>query len=319
MSRRLGWVLSFLVAACATTGRAVPPTFTYAPPPGSHWVRTVKILTETTLPGSAYRQLEERELVWNIGVSKEGDNTLVTQQLQRLTVRVNGLDLIDGERLPGTNLSVNLVVDRSAHVVEVRGAEDAAKLLSSLVRTASTADPGDQMFTAEVVKEIAVARFEMVVRNVVGHPTAPGSSWDVERDDPTAQPGKPTASGSSWHVEPDDPAVQKKTLTVDKLEACGAATCARVSTQYVVDSKVAARRAMRAGAIFLARNGVNPAEAEVLSATLDYQDEILVEPGTLIDHSGTFSQTAKVTFVGASGQPIPVEFRTALEQSSVFP
>jgi hypothetical protein len=298
MSRRLGWALSFLVAGCATTGQTVPPAFTYAPPPGSHWVRTVKIVTETTLPGSAYRQLEEREFVWNVGVSKEGDNTLVTQQLQRLAIRVNGVELIDGERLPGSNLSVNLVVDRSAHVVEVRGAEDGAKLLSSLVRPGSTPDPGEQMFTTEVVKEIAVARFEMVVRSVVGHPTAPGSSWDVE---------------------PDDPAVQKKSLTVDKLEPCGGATCARVSTQYVVDPKAAARRAMRSGAIFLARNGVNPAQAEVLNATLDYQDEILVEASTLIDHSATFSQVAKVTFVGGSGQPIPVELRTALEQSSVFP
>ena len=298
MSRRLGWALSLLATGCATTGQSVTPTFTYAPPPGSHWVRTVKIVTETTLPGSTYRQLEERELVWNIGVSKEGDNTLVTQQLQRLAIRVNGLDLIDGERMPGTNLSVNLVVDRSAHVVEVRGAEDAARLLNGLVRPVSGGDPGDQMFTLDAVKEIAVARFEMVVRDVVGHPTAPGSTWDVQ---------------------PDDPAVQKKTVTVDKLEPCGAATCARVSTQYLVDPKRAARRAMRSAALFLARNGVNPAQAEVQSATLDYKDEIVVEPRTLIDHSGTFSQTAKVSFVGASGQPIPVEFRTALEQSSAFP
>jgi len=144
----------------------------------------------------------------------------------------------------------------------VRGAEDAARLLNGLVRPVSGGDPGDQMFTLDAVKEIAVARFEMVVRDVVGHPTAPGSNWDVE---------------------PDDPAVQKKTLAVDKLEPCGAATCARVSTQY------------------------------------DYKDEIVVEPSTLIDHFGTFSQTAKVRFVGASGQPIPVEFRTALEQSSAFP
>src|SRR5262249_10065029 len=151
MSHRLGWALSLLAAGCATSGQSVTPTFTYAPPPGRHWVRTVKIVTETTLPGSTYRQLEERELVWNIGVSKEGENTLVTQQLQRLAIRVNGLDLIDGERMPRTNLAVNLVVDRGAHVVEVRGAEDAARLLNGLVRPESSADPGDQMFTVDVV------------------------------------------------------------------------------------------------------------------------------------------------------------------------
>src|SRR5262249_24278430 len=185
-----------------------------------------------------------------------------------------------------------------ARVVEVRGAESAAQLLSSLVRPASTPDSSEQMFTIEVVKEIAVARFEMQVRDVVGHPTAPGSSWNVD---------------------PDDPAVKKKTVTVEKLEPCGTATCARVTTQYDVRSKEAARRAMGAGALFLARNGVNPAQAEVLDAPLDYQDQLLIEPATIIDHSGSFTQKAKVTFVGASGQPIPVELRTALEQTSACP
>ena len=298
MSRHLGWVVSLLAAGCATTGQAVTPTFTYAPPPGTRYVRTVKIVTETSLPGSAYRQLEEREFVWNIGVGKEGENTLVTQQLQRLAVRVNGAALLDGERIPGSNLSVNLVVDRNAKVVEVRGAEQAAELLNSLARPASARDSGDQLFTPEVVKEIAVARFEMVVRDLVGHPTAPGSSWTAADDDPV---------------------VQKKTVTVDKLEPCGTATCARVSAQYEVNPKAAALRALRSGAIFLAQNGVNPAQTEVLDTSFDARDELQVEPSTMIDHAATFSQTARVTFVGANGQPLQFEFRTALEQSSVFP
>jgi hypothetical protein len=64
---------------------------------------------------------------------------------------------------------------------------------------------------------------------------------------------------------------------------------------------------------------VNPAEAEVLDATMDYRDELLLEPGTLVDHGATFSQIARVTFAGPRGERIPVEFRTTLEQSSAFP
>ena len=41
------------------------------------------------------------------------------------------------------------------------------------------------MFGPDQVKELAVARFEMVVRDVVGHPTAPGSTWAA------ADPGTP--------------------------------------------------------------------------------------------------------------------------------
>jgi hypothetical protein len=298
MSRRLAWILPLLAASCATPGHGVTPTFTYAPPAGTRYVRTVKIVTETSLPGSAFRQRVEREFVWNIGVSKDGDNTLVKQQLQRLAVRVNGADIVDGERVPGSNLSVDLVVDKSAKVVDVRGAEQAAELLNGLLRPGAAQDASDQAFTTEAVKEIAVARFEMVVRDLVGHPTAPGSSWTVPDD---------------------DPAVRKKTVSVDKLEACGGATCARVSAQYDVEPQAASRRAMRSGAAFLRQNGVNPATTEVLDTSFDARDELLVEPSTMIDHSATFSQTARVIFAGAKGQPIAVEFRASLEQSAVFP
>jgi len=76
---------------------------------------------------------------------------------------------------------------------------------------------------------------------------------------------------------------------------------------------------MRSAAVFLVRNGVDPASAEVIDATLDYRDELLLEPGTLVDHAATFSETARVTFAGPRGNTIPVEFRSTLEQSSTFP
>jgi hypothetical protein len=289
-------VVAALTAGCATTP-SVAPTFTYAPQAGTRFVRTVKLVNETTLIGSPFRQRVEQEFVWNVAFNREGQNTLVTQQLQRVTLRINGADLLDGERMPGTGLSVDLVVSPEPRVLEVRGTERAAEVLASL------ASPGEEgsarrMIGPEQVKELAVERFEMVVRDVVGHPTAPSSTWVA------ADP---------------DPAVKRKTMTVDRLEPCGSARCARVSAQYEVDPRAAAKRALRYAATFLARNGVDPAQAEVVDATLEYSDELLVEPSTLVDHAATFSQIARVTFAGPQGKEIPVEIRTALEQSSTFP
>ena len=105
------------------------PTFTYAPPAGTRFVRTVKLVNETSLVGSPYRQREEQEFVWNVAFTREGENTLVTQQLQRVAVRINGAELLDGERMPGGGLSVDLVVSPEPRVVEVRGAERAAEVL----------------------------------------------------------------------------------------------------------------------------------------------------------------------------------------------
>jgi len=289
-------VAAALAAGCATTP-TVTPTFTYAPPPGTRFVRTVKLVSETSLVGNPYRQRVEQEYVWNVAFSREGENTVVTQQLQRVALRINGAELLDGERMPGVTLSVDLVVSPEPRVIEVRGTERAAEVLAALASPGAEGS-AREMFGPEQVKELAVARFEMVVRDVVGHPTAPGSSWVA------ADP---------------DPAVKKKTMNVDRLEPCGNARCARVSAQYDVDPRAAAKRALRFAAAFLARNGVDPSQAEVLDANLDYRDELLLEPATLIDHAATFSQIARVTFAGPQGNQIPVELRTSLEQSSTFP
>jgi hypothetical protein len=137
---RAWFVAAALAVACATTP-AVTPTFTYAPPAGTRFVRTVKLVNETTLVGSPFRQREEQEFVWNVAFSREGDNTLVTQQLQRVAVRINGADLLDGERMPGNGLSVDLVVSPEPRVIEVRGTERAAGCWRAWPRPARSGAP----------------------------------------------------------------------------------------------------------------------------------------------------------------------------------
>lgn len=288
------WVAA-LATGCATTP-TVAPTFTYAPRTGTHYVRTVKMVNETSVIGSPLRQREEQEFVWKVAFTRQGDLTLVTHQLQRLTLRVNDAEVLGGERAAREALSVDLLVSSEPRVLEVRGAERAAQILSSLAPAASDATSGP-VIGPDQVREIAVALFEMAVRDVVGHPTALGSTWVVS--DP-------------------DPAVDRKRMSVDRLEPCGVARCARVTARYQMSSKGVVR-AMRSGQAFLERSGVNPAEAEVLDAELDYHEELLLEPGTLVDHGARFSRITRVTFAGPQGTPIPVEFRATLEQSSTFP
>ncbi len=57
----------------------------------------------------------------------------------------------------------------------------------------------------------------------------------------------------------------------------------------------------------------------MLDAELEYHDEILLEPGTLVHHAASFSRITRVTFGGAQGIYIPVEFRITPEQSLTFP
>lgn len=86
-----------------------------------------------------------------------------------------------------------------------------------------------------------------------------------------------------------------------------------------MNKEEAARQAMRSAETLLIRNGVNPAEAELVDATLVFTDDLLLEPGTLVDHTASFSRTARVTLARPGGGRVRLEFRTTLEQSSAFP
>jgi hypothetical protein len=286
-------VASISGAGCASH-RALAPTFTYAPRSGTHYVRTVKVVNETSVVGSPLRQREEQEFVWSVSFSQQGNVTVVSHQLQRLSVRINDARVADIQGATAERVSVDLVVSPGSRVLEVRGAERAATLLSSL--STGTNDSSGPVIEPEEVRKIAVALFEMVVRDVVGHAAVPGSTWVA--------------------MDP-DPAIDRKTMKVEGLEPCGAARCARVVAEYEMSSDHGGG-AIQSATAFLSQTGMNPAEAEVIDASLEYHEEILLEPGTLVDHSATFSRVSRVMFL-SRGMQIPVEFRTTLEQSSSFP
>ena len=283
-----------LGSACATTP-AVAPTFTSAPRSGTTYVRTVKVANETIVIGSPLRQREEQEFVWKVAFSRQGDLTLVTHELQRLSVRINGARVIDVDGESAEKVSVDLLVSPGPRVLEVRGAETAARMLSTL--PTGGAGGSGAAIEPEQVRKIAVALFEMVVRDVVGHATAPGSTWIA--------------------MDP-DPAINRKTMRVEGLEPCGTARCARVTAAYELNPSEHRVNAVRTASAFLAQGGLEAGDAEVVDATLEYHEEILLEPATLVDHSASFSRVSRVIFAMPQGQ-VPVEFRTTLEQSSTFP
>ena len=294
---RCGWLLAAALAAgCATTPQ-VAPTFTYAPPAGTRYVRMLKLVTETSLVGTPYRERSEQVFVWNVSFTGQGDRLVVRHQLQRTALRINDAEVLDGERSLGYPVSVDLLVSSEPRVLEVRGTQRAAEVLSALMTPPQLGIP-TQVITPDQVRQIAVALFEITVRDVAGHPTVPGSSWVA------ASP---------------DPAVSRKVLRVDRLEPCDTTRCARISAEYEVNQEEAAREAMRSAETLLIQNGVNPAEAEVVDATLDFADTLLLEPATLVDHAASFSRTARVTFARPGGARLRLEFRSTLEQTSAFP
>jgi uncharacterized protein (AIM24 family) len=91
-----------------------------------------------------------------------------------------------------------------------------------------------------------------------------------------------------------------------------------VTAEYQLSSERTVN-ALQSASSLLTQNGTDPATAQVVDAELEYHEEILLEPGTLVDHSATFSRISRVIFVRPDGTLVPVEFRTTLDQSSTFP
>jgi len=294
---RRGWMLAAALAAgCATTPQGVA-TFTYAPRPGTRYVRTVKAVTETSLLGAPYRERSEQVFVWNVSFTGQGDRLVVSHQLQRVEFRINGADVLDGERSPSSPVSVDLVVSPGPRVLEVRGTRRAAEVLSALL-TPPESEIASEAIGPDQVRRIAVALFEMTVRDVAGHPTAPGSSW--------------ATAGL-------DPPVARKVLSVDRMEPCDTTRCARISAQYELNRDEAARQAIGSAENLLIQTGVDPAEVKVVEASVDFSDSLLLEPGTLVDHAASFSRIARVTLARPSGERLWLEFRSSVEQTSAFP
>src|SRR5262249_53113910 len=129
------------------------------------------------------------------------------------SVRINDASVLDLDAATAERVSVDLLVSPGPRVLEVRGAETASRMLSTL-STGAGATSGTAI-EPEQVRKIAVALFEMVVRDVVGHPSAPGSTWVA--------------------IDP-DPAINRKTMRVERLEPCGNARCARVTAEYELSS-----------------------------------------------------------------------------------
>ncbi|HEY1418327.1 MAG TPA: hypothetical protein VGF41_10490, partial [Myxococcaceae bacterium] len=196
-------------------------------------------MSETSLVGTPYRERIEQEFIWNVSFTRQGDRFVVSHQLERVALRINDAEVL-GERRPRNPVSVDLVVSSEPRVLEVRGTERAAQVLSTLF-TPPEAEISTQVIGPDQVRQVAVALFEMTVQDVAGHSTVPGSSWVA--------------------TEPDLP-ITRKVFTIDRLEPCDTARCARISARYEMNQEEAARQAMRAAETLLINNGVNPAEAQ---------------------------------------------------------
>ena len=193
---------------------AQPKVFTFAPPVGTRFVRTEKRGYQSSLVGVPSGRREEQELRWQVDVGKAGDQYIVRQNLQHVTMKLNGATVIDGDLAPDA-ITARLAIDRNGNLTDVHGLENTSQTLRAIAH--ATMDDADERAVSPAgLKALVAMRYNVLTGDFVGRPSTVGSSW--------TSPGRPNTG------------VVSKTLTVERMEPCGKAQCARVRADIKLDA-----------------------------------------------------------------------------------
>jgi hypothetical protein len=267
-------------SATELTSAAAAADFTFAPPPGTTFIRREHRKFDVSLVGAPLSRREEQELTWRVNVEKSGERYLSTQVLTHILLKHNDTTQLDADVREGA-VSAQLVIDRAGNLVDVRGLEYTSKsaILPLLAGKKPLRPNEERSVSPEALKTLVAMRYDVLTGNIVGHPAAPGSSW--------------TAKGHGMSH------IVSTTLTVERIETCGEAACARIREDAKLDTA-----GMRDVADDLAKQrikelGGDPSKIEIKRALYSMSGEVQVEPTTMLNHEATLSETG--TLIGGAG------------------
>ena len=262
-----------------------PDTFTFAPPDGTHGVRTDRRRYEVALVGTPLRNLREQELRWNIDAKHSEDQFVVSQELAHVTIKHDEETIVDRDVQAGSVVA-QLIIDKAGNLMDVRGLEGTSKTLQSLfgpelgpdVRKAES----DRTFSPQELKALVATRYEETLGEIVGRPTRVGSSWTTQ-----GREGGPVIS---------------RTITVEKTEPCGQMVCSRLEAVYKLNPKAMLSAASDIVAQYARWAGQAPSKLDLQAAMYSMQGMLLTEPATMINHAASLDESGKVLFEGPKKQ-----------------
>lgn len=306
LERRLDKVLCAIVitaacGACAKEETQPPPvsvtsananaanesgaqTFRFAPPDGTQFIRKDRSRQERVIAGSSLRSVEEEALDWKVEVHRKGEQVLVDQRLDGVSLKEDGNVLVEGKAARG--IDAELVIDRNGKLVDVKGLDETAARLKELA-SPQMKDAVEQVFTKKHLYDSIATRYAEQFGDTIGHPSAPGSTWTIKNP-----------AGSF---------VASKKVTVERNEPCGLASCARLRVDYEIDPRV-----MSDGAVALVKArvkaaGGDPARVSLKRASYGASGSMLIEPATMLSHGATLRETGSVTLAAPDGGEVTVQ------------
>ncbi|HEY0466674.1 MAG TPA: hypothetical protein VGC79_20845 [Polyangiaceae bacterium] len=287
-------ILAMLVSACApsnteresnTAAEARAATFVYAPVLNRPHQERMRRTEEFSIPGSALRNVEEWVMDWVVVVHQETNLFRRSMTLVGLKINVNGAETLRGDEVKASNVAIDVLTDKDANVVDVRGTE---KFTAAIVALGSPdAQPVlRRIFSPERLKALAVDRIIEQHSDFVGRPAQPGSTW-LAND--------PSKAGT-------------RQIRVLAAAQCGPNRCVQVRREYDVDRQALyADISQRVGA-YVQSQGGDPSKVAVTGMDLKLEDSLLIEPATMEFYSVDFLEDTNLHVTGPNGE-LPVKFK----------
>jgi hypothetical protein len=293
--------LLFLLPACASKGgdaktaAAESDTFKFSPRLGSKFRHVMTRAQELTIVGTPLRQMEEWKLTWDIELSAEQDAVLMRATMASLALSVNGAEVLRGDEVTSKQAFVEILVDSSGKVIDVRRTQTLTDAIVSVARP-EAAEVVRAVFHPEALRYHFAGLVAERLADLTGRPAKVGSSWQID-------------------AAPDAPGAATRTLRVTAAEACGAFNCVKVASETKIAPEVVWESAKAQVANYVSSRGGDPAAVQLGNAEVELVDEVLVEPATLQFHGATFSQAATITVQAPEGQ---LTVKSSLKRTSTY-
>jgi len=286
--------LTMLFSACApsnteresnTAADARAATFVYAPVLNRPHQERMRRTEEFSIPGSPLRNVEEWVMDWDVVVHPETNLFRRSMTLVGLKINVNGAELLRGDEVKANTVTLDVLTDKDANVVDVRGTD---KFSAAIVALGSPeAQPAlRRIFSPERLKALAVDRIIQLHADFVGHPAQPGSNWLVN---------DPSKAGT-------------RQIRVLAATPCGSNRCVQVRREYDIDRQALyADISQRVGA-YVQSQGSDPSKVAVTGMDLKLEDSLVIEPSTMEFYSVDFLQDVNLHVTGPNGE-LPVKLK----------
>jgi hypothetical protein len=257
----------------------------YSPALNVPYRETMQRYEEMSIPGTPMRDAERWTLDWQVVTAQDGGNFKRTLKLVGLKFNANGVDELRGDEIKAAAPAIDVLTDKDANVVDVRGTEQLSAAIVALA-TPEAQPILQRLFSPARLKALVVLRSVEQHADFVGRPSQVGSQWIT--------------------TEPD--ASSTRQIRVVAEAPCGTSKCVQVQRSYDLDKQAVFDDVSERVASYVQSQGGDPKRVQLTDVAVKLQDSLLIDPATMDYHGARFDEDATIRVAGPNGE-LPVMFK----------